>query len=84
MNLVTKQHVLSSLTLQIDQADLGLSRKYIIKGLENEIVKAYYDYMVDTAVTQGAEVDRARREMLDVFNLQSALANVHTQMNFIQ
>lgn len=63
--------------IQIDQTDLGLNREYIIRGLEDKVVKAYYDYMVDTAVTHGADRQRAEIEMKDALEFEAALANVN-------
>lgn len=62
--------------MQFDQTDLALDREYIIRGLEDEVVKAYYDYMVDTAVLLGAERPRAEKEMLAALQFEAALANV--------
>lgn len=61
---------------QIDQAALGLSREYLIKGIENPIVKAYHAYQVDMAVLYGADRERAEKEMRDVLDFEFALANV--------
>lgn len=63
---------------QFDQTDLALDREYIIRGLEDKVVKAYYDYIVDTAISLGADADRAKKEMLAVFEFEAALANVLT------
>lgn len=47
-----------------------------MKGLEDKIVSAYYDYMVDLAVIYGADRPRATKELLDSLNFEIALANV--------
>lgn len=39
-------------------------------------MKSYYDYMVDTAVTLGADRQRAEIEMKDALEFEAALANV--------
>ncbi|XP_049286496.1 neprilysin-2 isoform X11 [Anopheles funestus] len=62
--------------IDTDQASLGISREYLVKGMENPIVSAYYDYMVDLAVLLGAEEERAKRELLDSLNFEMALANI--------
>jgi hypothetical protein len=62
--------------LQIDQAALGLSREYLVKGMENKIVQAYHAYQVDMAVLYGANRSRAEKEMKDVLDFEFALANV--------
>ncbi|XP_058793347.1 neprilysin-2-like isoform X3 [Phymastichus coffea] len=62
--------------LDLDQASLGLSREYLTKGLKNEIVKAYYDYMVDLAVILGAHKEEARQELKDSLEFEMKLANI--------
>lgn len=62
--------------MQIDQAAIGLSREYLIKGMEDKIVKAYYEYQVDMAVIYGAERSRAQRELMESLEFEIALANV--------
>lgn len=66
---------------QLDEPGLGLNREYIIHGLENESVKAYYDYMVDTAKMLGADEDRAKKEMSEVVKFETALAKVCPSRN---
>lgn len=61
---------------QLDQASLGLSREYLSKGLEDKIVKAYYEYMVDIAVILGADRARATKELAESLDFEIALANV--------
>lgn len=46
------------------------------KGLQDPIVRAYYNYMVKIAVAFGAERERATKEMEEVINLDIALAKV--------
>ena len=41
--------------LHFDQASLGLSKEYWDKGMDEAEVKAYFKYMVDTAILFGAE-----------------------------
>ncbi|XP_052866853.1 neprilysin-2 isoform X2 [Anopheles cruzii] len=62
--------------IDTDQALLSVSREYLVKGMENPIVSAYYNYMVDMAVLLGAEEARAKRELLDSLNFEMALANI--------
>lgn len=44
--------------------------------MNETVVKAYYQYMVDTAVLFGAEKTRAEKEMMDALQFEIALANV--------
>lgn len=48
-----------------------------MKGVEDPIVKAYHEYMVDLAVILGAERTRAEAELFESLNFEIALANVH-------
>lgn len=57
---------------------MGLSREYLIKGLENPIVAAYHSYQVDMAVLYGADRKRAEKEMKEVLEFEFALANVRS------
>lgn len=54
----------------------------MIKGLEDKIVKAYYEYMVDMAVIYGSERSRAERELKESLDFEIALANVMWLYNF--
>lgn len=57
-----------------------MDREYIIKGIEDKVVKAYYDFIVDTAVDLGADRKRAEKEMMDVLEFETALANVRASV----
>lgn len=61
---------------QINRAPFGLSRKFLLKGMEHEFVRAYYDFMVDAAVIFGANKTNAEFEFLDVLQFESELAKV--------
>lgn len=61
---------------------MGLSREYLIKGMENPIVTAYHSYQVDMAVLYGADRNRAEIEMKNVLNFEFALANVSFDLHF--
>lgn len=53
-----------------------MDREYIIRGLNDSVVMAYYEYMVDAAVFMGAERERAETEMLAALQFEMDLANV--------
>lgn len=61
---------------QLDQASLGLRREFLIKGIEDKLVKAYYEYMVDIAVIFGADKKRAEKELWESLQFEMDLANV--------
>lgn len=69
-----------SLSLQIDQTDFGLDIEFLLKGIENPIVKAYLNYQIDIAVQFGADKERAEKEMMDALEFEIGLANV--KLNF--
>ncbi|XP_059610149.1 neprilysin-2-like [Phlebotomus argentipes] len=60
----------------LDQSALGISREYLIKGLDDKIVQAYYSYMVDLAVIYGAERSRAEKELNESLAFEIKLANI--------
>lgn len=62
---------------------MGLRREFLIKGIEDKLVKAYYDYMVDIAVIFGAEKERASTELMDSLLFEIQLANVRYPSFFI-
>jgi len=62
--------------LEISQASLGLSREYLVKGLDDKVVQAYLKYMVDVAVYFGAEPETAEKELKDSFEFEQKLAKI--------
>lgn len=60
----------------MDQAHLGLRREYLIKGVDDKITNAYYEYMVDIAVLFGADKKRATKELMESLQFEISLANV--------
>jgi len=61
---------------QLDQSSLALSREYLVKGFNETLVSAYYDYMVDISVLFGANKELAKTELLKSLEFEIALANV--------
>jgi len=62
--------------MSFDQPSLGLSREYLIKGLEEKEVKAYFRYMVETAIYLGADKETAVKQMKDVLRFELKLAEM--------
>jgi len=62
--------------IDLDQASLGLARVYLVKGLEDKLVREYHTYQVDLAVIFGADKERAEKEMLEALEFEVKLANV--------
>jgi len=62
--------------LEVDQPSLGLSREYLIKGLEDKDVQAYLEYMVSTAIYFGAEPQVAEFQMRKALELELKLAEI--------
>lgn len=56
--------------------------EFLVKGIEDTNVKAYYDFMVDSAVIFGANKSIAERELLDSLKFEIELAKVTTQYEF--
>lgn len=74
--------MLSSHASQFDQTPTGISREFLIDGIEDKVVRGYYDYMVDMAVIYGADRTRAEREMRDVIDFEISVANVSNASPF--
>lgn len=53
-----------------------MDREFLIKGIHDPFVKAYFDFMVDTAVIFGANRTRAEAEMMDALHFEMRLASV--------
>ncbi|KAL1452805.1 hypothetical protein WDU94_007000 [Cyamophila willieti] len=62
--------------IDLDQATLGLSREYLVKGINEKLVNAYYRYMIDIAVILGANKDVATAELRDALEFEIKLANI--------
>jgi len=62
--------------LVFNQASLGLPREFLVKGLEDKGVQAYYKYMIDIAVYMGADKETAEKELKESFKLELKLANI--------
>jgi len=62
--------------ITIDQATLGMSREYLMKGFEDIDVQYYYKYMVDTAVLFGAKSESALNELKESLLFEISLANI--------
>jgi len=60
----------------LDQASLGLSREYLVRGTDEKIVSAYYRYMVDIAVLFGADRRRATKELRESLDFEIGLAKI--------
>ncbi|XP_034115606.1 neprilysin-2-like [Drosophila albomicans] len=66
----------TKLMMTLDVSDLFLSREYLVKGFNETLVSAYYDYMVDIAVLFGAKKDEAKKQLLQSLEFEIALANI--------
>jgi hypothetical protein len=62
--------------LQISAANLGLGRDMLLRGFEDNIIKAYHRYMVDISVYFGANKTRAENSYARVLLFEMLLANV--------
>merc|ERR1711990_654266 len=60
--------------IDIDQASLGQAQTYLVKGLSDRTVSAYYKYMVNVAVLLGAEKSVAISELRDSLEFEIELA----------
>ncbi len=62
---------------QLDQPSFGLyDRDLLLKGVNDSSVLAYYDLMVKSAVLLGANQKIAKKQMMEVLEFETLLANV--------
>ncbi|CAG9805792.1 unnamed protein product [Chironomus riparius] len=62
--------------LVLDQPGLGLSREFLIKGLNESLVQAYHSFQVDLAVLYGADKEDSEKDMKDVLDFEIAFAKI--------
>lgn len=69
---------MSSLILlfQFDQGMLSIDREYLTQGFDDDMVRAYYEYIVDIAVLFGADRKTAMKELKESLEFEMKLANV--------
>ncbi|KAF2893715.1 hypothetical protein ILUMI_12459, partial [Ignelater luminosus] len=60
----------------IDQTIPPLGRENLLEGMDNEVVKAYYSYLVDLAVIFGANKSSAEKEMKDALDFEIDLTKI--------
>lgn len=60
---------------QLDEPRLELGREYLINGMDDDTVKAYYKFMVENAIVFGANRTKAENEMKEALELEFKLAN---------
>ncbi|XP_046660590.1 neprilysin-2-like isoform X1 [Homalodisca vitripennis] len=66
----------SKRVIKIDQAGLGLPREFLVKGLNDPIVQAYYSYMVDIAEMYGADRRLAKVKLNESLMFEIELAKI--------
>ena len=62
--------------VEIGQPSLDLDREFLIKGLKDEVVEAYYRYMVETAVYLGADKNTATDQLMASLLFELKLAEL--------
>jgi len=62
--------------LDLDQPGLGMSREYLMKGLEDPDVQAYFTYMKDVALLMGADEAETEKQMLETLKFELELAKI--------
>jgi len=68
----------SYMVIDIDQASLGQAQVYLVQGMQDRTVAAYYKYMVNVAVFLGADRATAEREMMESLEFEMELAKAST------
>ena len=61
--------------VHLTDPSLGINRKYLVKGREDKVVKAYFNFMVDMASLLGAESEEAvETQVEEMLQLEMELA----------
>lgn len=63
------------LFFQIDQGETVLG-KYLLTGITENILNAYKEYMIGTAIILGANRTRAEHELNETIEFEKALTSV--------
>lgn len=79
----SKLYIFYQFAFQLDEPTLGLSREFLLKGINESVVHAYYDYMVDLARMLGADQAKAKEELMKVLEFETNLANVCSTTKFL-
>uniref|UniRef100_A0A1B6KA34 Peptidase M13 N-terminal domain-containing protein n=1 Tax=Graphocephala atropunctata TaxID=36148 RepID=A0A1B6KA34_9HEMI len=64
--------------IMVDQPSLGLAQELLVKGPNDTMVKAYFNFMVDIAVLFGANKKTALKELRSSLHFEIELAKVMT------
>ena len=64
------------MTMDLDQPGLGMSREYLMKGVEDPDIQAYLTYMTEISILIGADPDRAAKDMLEILKFEIDIANI--------
>lgn len=67
---------MSNFHCKIDQPVFGMSGRFLQQGIAEPNVRAYYDFMVDTAVMFGANRTTAEQELLQSLQFEIDLSKV--------
>lgn len=59
-----------------------MGREYLINGLDDDAVKAYFKFMVENAIIFGANRTEAESEMMEALELEFKLANVSVDSKY--
>ncbi|XP_033212282.1 neprilysin-2-like [Belonocnema kinseyi] len=75
-NVVTDFSNSTRNVLNIDQPLLLIDRASLSNGFKDNYIKAYYNYMVDVAVSFGADKAIAEKELKETLEFEMLLANI--------
>lgn len=66
----------STYSIEVDEPSLGMpGRSYLLKGIEDVLVKKYLNFMVQTAILLGADPAQAKKELTESLLFEIQLAN---------
>lgn len=62
--------------MDLDQPGLGMTREYLMKGLEDPDIQAYLTYIKDIALLLGADPKLVDEDMLAILKFEIQVANI--------
>lgn len=69
----------------MDEPSLGMpGRSYLLKGINDQLVQKYLNFMVQTAVMLGADEAEAKDELKNSLLFEIQMANVRCGTSFSQ
>ena len=81
LSIVSDQNS-SQKILALDQASLGMSREYLVKGFDDKYVQSYFTFMKESAVLLGAVESRFKDKFTSNKSVFTSESNFEVRLYF--